>query len=49
MAIEVNDICEVLARKGTGTGACNKPLNARGQCEYARDHLDEQPDEEDES
>lgn len=31
--------CDAEARRGTGTGACDSPLDARGQCERAGRHL----------
>jgi hypothetical protein len=31
--------CEALARRGTGTGMCNRPLDERGQCDRASDHI----------
>lgn len=36
----VNAMCEANARKGTGTGVCGLVLDARGQCAYARSHID---------
>lgn len=38
MPILVNDICE----EQTKSGVCGKPLNARGECNYWRNHLTEQ-------
>jgi hypothetical protein len=32
--------CEVAARKGTGEGVCDRPLDKHGQCDRAADHLD---------
>ena len=31
--------CEELARKGTGTGTCDRPLDAHGQCDRAGEHM----------
>lgn len=31
--------CEANARKGTGTGICDRPLDELGQCDRASDHL----------
>lgn len=35
----INRRCEADARKGTGTGTCNRPLDSHGQCDRAADHL----------
>lgn len=32
--------CEAIARKGTGTGTCNRTLDDRGQCDRPSDHLE---------
>lgn len=32
--------CEAQARKGTGTGICDRPLDTNGYCDRANDHLD---------
>lgn len=32
--------CDAYARKGTGYGACDAPLDERGQCAQARNHVD---------
>jgi hypothetical protein len=31
--------CEANARRGTGTGTCDRPLDSHGQCDRAGDHL----------
>jgi hypothetical protein len=31
--------CEARARKGTGVGTCNRPLDDHGQCDRASDHF----------
>jgi len=31
--------CEENARKGTGTGVCDRPLDKNGRCDRAADHL----------
>jgi hypothetical protein len=31
--------CDALARKGTGTGSCNRPLDSHGRCDRASDHI----------
>ena len=31
--------CEADVRKGTGTGVCSRPLDQRGYCDRASDHL----------
>ena len=31
--------CEAYARKGTGTGTCDRPLDAHGQCDRASSHI----------
>lgn len=31
--------CEAEARKGTGTGMCNQPLDEHGNCPRANDHI----------
>jgi hypothetical protein len=33
--------CEALARKGTGTGICDKPLDHHGVCPQPWDHIEE--------
>jgi hypothetical protein len=33
--------CEALARKGTGIGACDQPLDERGYCPRPNDHIEE--------
>jgi hypothetical protein len=33
------DRCSENARRGTGTGACDRPLDGYGQCDRASDHL----------
>ena len=33
--------CNAYARRGTGTGLCGQPLNDRGQCPRASDHIEE--------
>lgn len=30
--------CEILARKGTGIGPCDRPLDIHGQCDRAASH-----------
>lgn len=32
--------CEAYARKGTGTGICDRPVDGLGQCDRASDHID---------
>ena len=32
-------VCDAEAKRGTGTGACNRPLDSRGQCDRAASHL----------
>jgi hypothetical protein len=36
-----NGRCEALARKGTGTGVCDRPLDDHGQCDRASDHQED--------
>lgn len=31
--------CDANARRGTGTGMCDRPLDEHGQCDRAGDHL----------
>lgn len=31
--------CDANARRGTGTGVCDRPLDQHGQCDRAADHL----------
>jgi len=31
--------CDANARRGTGTGTCDRPLDSHGQCDRASDHL----------
>lgn len=33
--------CEANARRGTGTGMCDRPLDAHGYCDRASDHIEE--------
>jgi len=33
--------CEARARKGTGEGSCDTPLDERGRCPRSRQHLEE--------
>lgn len=33
--------CDALARRGTGTGRCDRPLDESGRCDRPSDHLDE--------
>lgn len=33
--------CEAYARRGTGTGLCDQPLDDLGQCSRASDHIEE--------
>lgn len=32
--------CEANAKKGTGSGMCDRPLDQHGYCDRASDHLD---------
>lgn len=32
--------CESLAKRGTGEGVCDEPLDEHGNCPKARSHLD---------
>lgn len=32
--------CESYARKGTGTGTCDRPLDRHGYCDWAGDHIE---------
>lgn len=32
-------LCDANAKRGTGTGVCNRPLDEHGQCDRAGDHL----------
>lgn len=32
--------CGAFARRGTGTGTCERPLDEHGQCDRAGQHLD---------
>jgi hypothetical protein len=32
--------CDKRARKGTGEGVCDRPLDERGQCDRAADHIE---------
>lgn len=34
-------LCDVLAKKGTGLGICNRPLDEHGNCDRAADHVEE--------
>lgn len=34
--------CDRLARKGTGHGMCNHPLDDNGQCDRAGDHIEDE-------
>lgn len=34
-----NNTCEALARKGTGEGMCDRPLDSHGRCDRASDHI----------
>lgn len=31
--------CDAYARRGTGTGMCNRPLDSHGRCDRASDHI----------
>lgn len=31
--------CQENAHKGTGTGACDRPLDEHGNCDRAADHI----------
>lgn len=31
--------CEADARRGTGTGVCDRPLDSYGRCDRASDHV----------
>lgn len=31
--------CEAEAKRGTGTGACDRPLDEHGQCDRAAQHI----------
>lgn len=31
--------CEAEAKRGTGTGTCDRPLDEHGYCDRASDHL----------
>jgi hypothetical protein len=31
--------CEALARKGTGTGTCNRTLDQHGNCDRGAEHI----------
>lgn len=33
--------CDRLARKGTGVGICDRPLDKDGYCDRASDHVEE--------
>lgn len=33
--------CDANSRKGTGTGVCDAPLDAHGQCPRADEHVDD--------
>jgi hypothetical protein len=43
--LETVHYCEAFARKGTGYGACNRPLDKDGYCDNARDHVEDAPRE----
>jgi hypothetical protein len=32
--------CDANAKRGTGTGICDRPLDEHGQCDRADKHLD---------
>jgi hypothetical protein len=34
------ETCEANARRGTGTGMCDRPLNEHGYCDRAADHIE---------
>lgn len=34
-------LCDALAKKGTGLGICNAPLDEHGNCPRAGQHIDE--------
>jgi hypothetical protein len=34
--------CDRLARKGTGVGMCDRPLDKDGYCDRAGDHLEDE-------
>lgn len=36
--------CEVIAKKGTGTGSCDTPLDSYLDCPNARNHLEDEFD-----
>jgi len=36
--------CEALARKGTGTGTCNLPLDEHGYCAARGEHISDAPE-----
>jgi len=38
---EQSPTCEAHARRGTGSGVCGFVLDERGNCPWAREHLDQ--------
>lgn len=38
--IRVDKRCEARARKGTGEGTCDRPLDKHGNCDRASSHID---------
>ena len=36
-----NSRCGAYARRGTGYGICDKPLDEHGRCPYSRHHVDD--------
>lgn len=39
--VKLTPRCEARVRRGTGEAFCDRPLNERGECDRAGDHIEE--------